>query len=70
MIDGFRSLADLIELCGVGYLETCRQLRQLVDDGLVEVLAPGTRLQLQDLFASYDIPCPCRRRSPTWWSRP
>jgi hypothetical protein len=58
MIDGRRSLADLIELCGVGYLETCRQLRQLVDDGLVEVLAPGTRSQVQDLLASYDIAVP------------
>lgn len=58
LIDGRRSLADLVELCGVGYLETCRQLRQLIDDGLVEVVAPGATSQVQDLLASYDVAVP------------
>lgn len=58
LIDGRRSLAELIELCGIGYLETCRQLRQLIDDGLVEAVAPGATSAVQDLLASYDIALP------------
>lgn len=57
-VDGRRSLADLIELCGVGYLETCRQLRQLIDDGLLEVVQQGGTSQVEDLLASYDVALP------------
>jgi hypothetical protein len=58
LVDGHRTLADLIELCGIGYLETCRQLRQLVDDGLIEVIASGASSKVQELLASYDIAPP------------
>jgi len=58
LVDGRRTLADVIELCGIGYLETCRQLRQLIDDGLVEVMTSDTTSRVEDLLASYDIVLP------------
>jgi len=49
LIDGRRTVKDLVELSGIGHLETCRQLQTLVAAGLVELVAAGDRTTLGEL---------------------
>lgn len=41
LTDGRRSVNEIIELSGLGQLETCRELAGLIDGGLVELVRPG-----------------------------
>jgi len=41
LVDGQRAINEIIELAGLGQLETCREVVGLVDDGLVELVRPG-----------------------------
>jgi hypothetical protein len=41
LVDGQRAINEIIELAGLGQLETCREVVGLVDDGLVELIRPG-----------------------------
>lgn len=50
LVDGRRAVVDLIELSGVGHLQTCRQLDELVAAGLVELVEPGTASALSTLL--------------------
>ncbi len=50
LVDGRRSLRDLIELSGIGYLDTCLLLHDLVTNGLVELVEPGAASSLATLL--------------------
>ncbi|MDQ3452332.1 MAG: DUF4388 domain-containing protein [Actinomycetota bacterium] len=52
LIDGRRSVRDVVELTGNGEWATCRVLAELVDDGLVEAADEGTSTRLALLLAS------------------
>lgn len=54
LVDGRRPLKDLIELSGIGHLETCRQLHELEAAGMVELVAPDGSSSLGDLLAGLD----------------
>lgn len=50
LVDGRRAVRDLIELSGIGYLETCVLLHELVTAGLVELVEPGASTSLATLL--------------------
>lgn len=54
LVDGRRMLKDVIELSGIGHLETCRQVQQLVEAGLVELVAADESSSLDDILAGLD----------------
>ena len=43
LVDGQRTIKDLVEAVGLGVLETGRELAGLVSEGLVELVGPGGR---------------------------
>lgn len=54
LVDGRRQLKHLIELSGIGHLETCRQLHDLVVAGMVELVAAGASSRLDDMLVGLD----------------
>lgn len=62
LVDGRRPLKDLIELSGIGHLETCRHLHQLVAAGIVELVAADGASSLDQMVTGLDA---LRPRGPT-----
>ncbi|MBW3603427.1 MAG: DUF4388 domain-containing protein [Actinobacteria bacterium] len=54
LIDGQRPLMDIIELSGIGHLQTCRVLHELASQGLVEMVEAGATSTLDDLLGGLD----------------
>lgn len=54
LIDGSRTVRHIVELSGEGHLETCRQLRVLIDAGLVELSSSNEGTALGALQRSLD----------------
>lgn len=50
LVDGQRSIGDLIELSGLGHLETCTRVYELVVAELLELVAPGDPTTLAKLL--------------------
>lgn len=55
LVDGRRAVRDLIELSGIGHLQTCRQLHELVTAGLIELVEPGASSTLATLLDGLDV---------------
>lgn len=51
LVDGRRTLKDLVELSGIGHLETFRHLQLLVDAGLMELVTAGASSSLDGVLA-------------------
>lgn len=54
LVDGRRRLKDLIEVTGIGHLETCRVLDELVTFGLIEMVAADEASALDELLGGLD----------------
>lgn len=54
LIDGRRPLMDIIELSGIGHLQTCRVLHELATEGLIEIVEAGAASTLDDLLGGLD----------------
>lgn len=50
LADGRRSINEVIELIGLGQLETCRELAGLIDEGLIELVGAGGHTAIDTLL--------------------